>query len=349
LTAKWGVVVVELVTVQTYPIKIMNNLTHYITALTLVTAVSSASANWLLVEDFESGMDNIYSLRFAEPEPIIGIFEDPADASNQMFYLDTNAYGVADWAPSYIAITLPQEIAPTAQATLYFRFYHTGPGHDMAGGLSDVAIVPNPDAPYPNGMLEPGGWAALESQFQMHAPGSDLFRVRDGSGFEATQIAIPNNEWVEIWLLVDMPANTTRYYVKRASDAEPVLGVFTDAFGSEKTEAAFRNGTSDPLVSFFMGTVAGLAENPLPGDPFFIDDIYIDATAHNLTTPSGGGSEMTWAGYPMGADGWVSTGGWLGMVNVLEDWVYVNSLNGWSYLPESHVSEAGAWMYIVKP
>lgn len=327
----------------------MNRHALALTSLALLTAAASASASWLLVDNFESGMDKVYSLRFAEPEPIIGIFEDPADPSNSMFYLDTNAYGVADWAASYIAITLPAEVAATAQATLYFRFYHTGPGHDVAGGLADIAIVPNPEASYPNGMLEPGGWAALESQFQMHAPGDDKFRVRDGSGFESTQISIPNNEWVEIWMVLDMPANTTRYYVKRASDPEPVLGSFTDAFGTEKTEAAFRNGTTDPLVTFFMGTVAGLAENPLPGDPFFIDDIYLDPSSQNLSSPSGEEPGMSWAGYPMSPDGWVSTDGWLGMINVLEDWVYVNSLSGWIYLPESSVSESGAWAYIVKP
>lgn len=314
-----------------------------------VSCASSAAASWLLVDDFENGMDKVYSLRFAEPEPIIGIFEDPADATNSMFYLDTIAYGVADWAPSYIAITLPAAVGSDAVATLYLRFYHSGPGHDMSVGLSDVPIVPNPETPYANGMLEPNGWAALESQFQMHAAGSDLFRVRDGSGFESSQISIPNDEWVEIWMVIDMPANTTQFYVKRANDEAPVLATFTDAFGTEKTHAAFRNGTTDPLVTFFMGTVAGLAENPLPGDPFFIDDIYLDVNGQNLSTPSGGSTELSWAGYPMDAQGWVFTDGWLGNINVQGDWVFISSLNRWTYLPENIVSANGSWMYVLKP
>jgi hypothetical protein len=313
-----------------------------------LAAISPLAASWQLIDDFESGMDKVYSLRFAQPEPIIGVFEDPADSANSMFYLDTNAYGVVDWAPSYIAIPLPTPVEPTATATLYLRFYHTGPGHDMSAGLSDVPIVPNPELPYPLGMAEPNGWAALESQFQMHGAGTDLFRVRDGSAFAATQISIPNNEWVEIWAVIDMPANTTQFYIKRASDAAPVLATFADAFGTEKSHASFRNGTTSPLVTFFMGTVAGLAENPLAGDPFFIDDLYLDVTGQNLTTPTST-SSPTWAGYPMSPDGWVSTGSWLGTLYVDGDWVFVTRFQGWTYLPESSVTADGAWLYVIKP
>lgn len=319
-----------------------------ILALSLIVAVISASASWQLVEDFESGMDNIYSLRFPEPEPIIGIFEDPVDETNNMFYLSSNAYGVVDWAPNYVAIPLPAALPAGGEGTLYFRFHNLGSGHDMSGGLSPVEIVPNPEAPYENAMSQPGGWAALEAQFQMHAPGSDLFRVRDGAAFEATQISIPNNEWVEIWMHVNHAANTTEFYVKTAADAAPVKAVFTDEFGTEKTAADFRNGTTEPLVTFFMGTVAGLAENPVDGDPFFVDDLYIDVTGLNLSSPLDSDPGMSWAGYPMDADGWVDTGDWMGLINVVGDFVYSYDIGSWLYLPEDHVAEDGAWTYVIK-
>ena len=316
--------------------------------LPLAGAVTSASASWQLVEDFEGGMDNIYSLRFPEPEPIIGIFEDPVDETNNMFYLSSNAYGVVDWAPNYVAIPLPAALPAGGEGTLYFRFHNLGSGHDMSGGLSPVQIVPDPETPYENGMSQPGGWAALEAQFQMHAPGSDLFRVRHGAAFEATQIAIPNNEWVEIWMHVNHAANTTEFYVKTAADAAPVKAVFTDEFGAETTAADFRNGTTEPLVTFFMGTVAGLADNPVDGDAFFIDDIYIDVTGLNLSSPSDADPGMSWAGYPMQADGLVDTGDWMGMIHVMGDFVYSHELASWIFLPEEHVEEGSAWSYFIR-
>ncbi|MCC5840375.1 MAG: hypothetical protein JJT96_09630 [Opitutales bacterium] len=315
-------------------------------ALAILIGSLPATASWQLVDNFESGMDNVFSLRFPEPEPTVGIFEDPTDPANNMFYLDSNAYGVVDWAPNYVAIALPSPI--TNQATFYMRFHNLGSGHDMSAGLSPVAIVPNPEAPHANGMSQPGGWAAMEAQFQMHAPGSNLFRVRDGAAFVPSQVAIPNNEWVEIWMHVDLPANTTEFYVKRAADADPVQVVFSDDFGAEKTAASFRNGTTEPLVTFFMGTVAGLAENPLPGDPFFVDDLYLDVTGLNLTSPLDGSTGPMWAGFPIDANGFVNTGSWLGLVYPVGDFVYVPSIEGWIFLPEENVSEDGAWTYFLR-
>lgn len=56
----------------------------------------------------------------------------------------------------------------------------------------------------------------------------------------------------------------------------------------------------------------------------------------------------TWAGFPIGADGWVDTGTFLGLVYPLGDFIYVLSLDGWMYLPEAHVATEGAWGFAVR-
>jgi hypothetical protein len=54
-----------------------------------------------------------------------------------------------------------------------------------------------------------------------------------------------------------------------------------------------------------------------------------------------------WASWVKSGDD-VDTGTWMGWLNVANgDWVWSYSLNGYIYLPESHVSESGAWTYIL--
>lgn len=56
----------------------------------------------------------------------------------------------------------------------------------------------------------------------------------------------------------------------------------------------------------------------------------------------------TWAGFPLDEDGWVDTGDFMGMLNVVGDFVYSFSLDQWLYLPESAVFESGAWTYVYR-
>ncbi len=55
-----------------------------------------------------------------------------------------------------------------------------------------------------------------------------------------------------------------------------------------------------------------------------------------------------WAGFPIEESGWVDTGAFLGWVYPLEDYVYVLDLEGWMYLPESHVASDGAWAFSIR-
>jgi hypothetical protein len=309
----------------------------------LACLAAPVHAQWYLVEDFEIGMDRIFTSRWVDPPPVIGIFQDPEDAENSIFFIDSNAYGI-DWGVNFVAVTLPEPIPVGSVGTLYLRFYNTGPGHNVSVGLSSTPIVPDPELPYENGMSAPLGWTDFESQNRTHAMGSDRFGVRDGSQFIDTDLVVPNNQWIEFWFLVDTTSQTTEYYMKTAADAAPVRASFLDDFGQERTSAAFRNGNGQPLVTFLLGTTSGPVESPFIGDSFFIDDVYVAPGAHILETPQVGAA-ATWAGYSIGPDNWVDTGDWLGRVNPVGDYVFVQSLGGWLFLPEDHVSEAGAWGY----
>lgn len=73
--------------------------------------------------------------------------------------------------------------------------------------------------------------------------------------------------------------------------------------------------------------------------------------AQSLLTPgsydSGISPIPTWAGYSVNEAGDVDTMGWLSMLNVdLAPWIWNYDLQDWLYLPESHVSENGGWVFI---
>lgn len=300
-------------------------------------------AQWLLVEDFENGMDRIFTSRWADPQPVIGIFEDLEDSQNSIFFIDSNAYGI-DWGVNFVAVSLPQPIPVNSLGTLYLRFYNTGSGHNVSVGLSDKAIIPDTELPYGNGMSSPSGWADFEVQNRTHAMGSDRFGVRDGPQFIDSDLPIPNNQWVEFWFLVDTTSQTTEFYIKTPTNEAPVLVSFLDSFGEPQTKAAFRNGLGQPLLTFMLGTTSGPVESPFAGDSFFIDDVYIAVGTHVLESPSQN-EPQTWAGYPIGQDNWVDTGNWLGWINPIGDFIYSQSLGGWLHLPEDRVVEEGAWAY----
>jgi hypothetical protein len=54
----------------------------------------------------------------------------------------------------------------------------------------------------------------------------------------------------------------------------------------------------------------------------------------------------TWGGYDLGADGWVDTGEFLGLVYPVGDFLYIQRLGRWAYLPEGLTDGEGAWLHL---
>ena len=68
-----------------------------------------------------------------------------------------------------------------------------------------------------------------------------------------------------------------------------------------------------------------------------------------LLSGDGGMPETMWAGFSVDALGWVDTGDFLGVINVIfGDFVYMLSNGKFIYLPETHVTGHGAWGYIFR-
>lgn len=56
-----------------------------------------------------------------------------------------------------------------------------------------------------------------------------------------------------------------------------------------------------------------------------------------------------WGPYDFSYAPWVYTGDWLGWVYVEGDWVYVERLERWGYLPEAAIdSQRGAWVFVTR-
>ena len=54
-----------------------------------------------------------------------------------------------------------------------------------------------------------------------------------------------------------------------------------------------------------------------------------------------------WAGYEIDSNGWVNTGEWMGMLNVIHaPWIYSQLRQDWLFIEESFVSEDGTWIFI---
>jgi hypothetical protein len=86
------------------------------------------------------------------------------------------------------------------------------------------------------------------------------------------------------------------------------------------------------------------------GAPTYIDNIFLDVSAANLTEPpiGSGGGLGDWALWPiLDEAGNVDTGSWMGYINVAsQPWIWSYSLNQWLYIDKNSVLSSGSWVYV---
>lgn len=101
------------------------------------------------------------------------------------------------------------------------------------------------------------------------------------------------------------------------------------------------NGVTQ-LTGFRISAVNGAKWQTSRAQGVFLDDITV--------TSGTAGNGDDWAGYPIDPDGWVDTTPFLGWIWVSDatDYVWSVNLGKFIYLPESKVTESGAWTYIDK-
>jgi hypothetical protein len=291
-------------------------------------ALIPLSAAWQLVENFESGNLDAWEIHLAQPESsytwMIG--PDTVDSTNNVAYVSPGLNPDNRVCPQ---INLPITAGDGETLTLYFRIMSFGPNKDVNFGVTDT----------PQELIAQS-WGEFEAQLYIKNAGTGI-GVRNGSVVQDWDLTYSHNVWYEYWIVmrnnVGVEADTFDVYMRGGSEF-PQQQLVAQA-------ANFRNGTITGLTKFMLIAYYGSEASPLGADPVAFDDIHV-AAGQVLSTP--GEASNTWAGYEELASGWYDAAGLLGMVYPVGDWVYVLSLGKFIYLPESHVTAAGAWTYIIK-
>jgi hypothetical protein len=234
--------------------------------LGVAAGAPQASAAFVVVEDFQSrtlgpvnGQNGFTAGAGAQ------VVLDPANATNRLLQVSAADTSVAKGI----------SIADNTTATLYFQIKTSAPVNASLGA-TDVAA--------------PTEFAAFESQVNVNASTPvQPIRIRDLGVFDAlsdtggSASTITSAQPIGVFLVINNTTNTTEVYLQEAGDAAPVLQV-----NGAQDDFGFRNTTAADLVNFYIrtgGAVPNTGEAPGTG-PFFVDNIYLDATGANLAAPA---------------------------------------------------------------
>jgi hypothetical protein len=311
----------------------------------LAILAGTVSAQWQLVEDFQTvDADSIaryFQIRDASAQIYVDFF-DPFDAGNKAIFMDAGLRGVRCNA-LFVAIPLPQEIPVGTRATFKFDFYQAGTSYDLNAGLSPTEFITDED-----GFIidpETPAFNNFEAQIRM----GDPLDVRDGGAFRQTLSNTPVDEWMTIYMVANTIDQTIRGFLRTSAGIAPIEVPVLDEV---RNYWNFRIGAGLPLKSFYIGSSNMCERGYGNNDIYLFDNVQIDYSGVNLDGDEDLYSEAEppppseWAGYDIREDGWVDTGGFLGLVYPIKGWLYIDDLGSWMYLPENRVGDDGAWMHL---
>lgn len=151
--------------------------------------------------------------------------------------------------------------------TVFMQIYCPTGSQDNSFGFSDEAA--------------PTGFGGYETQVIAHL--NNNLRVCDVGAVFRDVSTYPTGTWMNVWIVAanmsGFENDTYRVYVESPQGQTGQVEITTDDGGDPFN---FRTGTSDALTSFLAMVAAGAS----PGSSVFIDNIYVDPTAANLTTPA---------------------------------------------------------------
>ncbi|BCX46888.1 carbohydrate binding protein, cbp35A [Haloferula helveola] len=146
--------------------------------------------------------------------------------------------------------------------TLFFQLYCTTDQVNHSVGLSDVD--------------SPTTFSDFETQAVVF--NGEIIRARDAAAFDDVG-AYAAGEWYNVWIVANNATDEMTLYwetpVGETGQVQLQDGTLDGVF-------SFRNGTTEALRTLLIVSADGAGNN----QPIYIDNIYIDPTAENLTTPA---------------------------------------------------------------
>lgn len=336
--------------------------------LTYVSLVSSVSAQWLLVENFNDQLTDDWLKRLAPDAGEPTYVEDPFEVGNYGAFMDHGFEGIENYEMTLIKRLPDGGIAPNETGTIYLRYIQSGGNNLFAFGTGDDGRPVTREFNEVLGDLGisyPGGWGNYNVIIRK-APGDSALDHRDGGAYIDTvpNYVIADNVWYHFWIVASnsfdaegLSTGTYKLYVQGPDDSEAQLLLV----GGEKESAAFRRAPqveetneAGEVISISPASIvwakfisnAGNPASPNAGDPFIFDDVYF-TKGENLTVPT---DVPLWADrYTIIDDRFVNTGSWLGWLDVsASPWVYSYRSSSFIYLPEEFVTDTAAWNFATK-
>ena len=266
-----------------------------------LTILPVAQADWILVDDFSSpdlsewntflrGEDDPQRVDPEDP-PRITVVPDPAGVSgNTVLEVDPGRL-ILNISVGVHTRTLPEEAVivdpfpETRLATWYFRalrpLVEGRPGQpSLIWGLSKEWTDPetgNPIPPQIYGDLSVVGRFNTDGRINTHS-----------GGYAEVSEPIDTNTWYEIWYVINHGENSYRMYIRGGPEFPGDEPTLVYPINEGDPDGVYRAPTFDDLKYLAFLTSTGSDDNPGGLNPSYVDDIYIDPTGANLTTPGGG-------------------------------------------------------------
>ena len=231
---------------------------------TALLAAPFAQAAWESVNNFDSGSTAGITVMRTFPEETtngaVTIIADPSDASKGILEMDPGIFGGDGTQTFNIWISIPfSDIAATG--TIYNRI--------QMGSLVDVVWGTSPTA-------EPASYGDYSAAMRVEL--DSIFDYREGAdGYpEISGGARTDGVWYETWFVLNSTTQTYDVFIKGGDWANQTQIV---------SGAAFRKQGTDPQNRFYVRMSTGDITNPKSVDKIWLDDLTVDTSGQNLTTP----------------------------------------------------------------
>lgn len=302
------------------------------------TVTSSGFGQWTLIDNFESGnlsqwsgdSQNLQDGTHSEFQGVAEAVADPIGGNETMVGRFSGGPEEGDNFGGAVghAIDLPQPVPADGVVTVYYKL-----GVGMLEQDSVFGVMPSEEFNL--------FWGDLEAIFRV-ANLNYAFDVYNEVGYESFGFPY-ENQWYHIWMVLDNGADTYRMYIEGSADY-PEQTLATTFEGND--EFTMRVRSDGELNRFAIVQNIGTVEVPIPRDPIYLDDLFIDYNGENLTIPSADAGPEMWGPFEVGADGWVDSGDLFGSFRPLGDFVYVENPGRYLYLPAASATETGAWGFV---